>query len=73
MVFGTWYITVDLPGINLSHKRIWNNKGRKRRVLPRVKGGRGEGRTRRGNVLNGTLQGVLILISDLTLISQNPP
>ena len=68
---GTWYITVNLPGINLSHKRIGNNKGRKRRVIQRIRGGKGGGggRARRGSVLNGTLQGVLILLGNITLVT----
>ena len=67
------------PGVNLYlgslylTKRVWNTKGRKRKVLPGIKGergGRGEGRTRRGNVLNGTLQGVLILLGNITLVTR---
>ena len=63
------------PGVNLYlgslylTKRVWNTKGRKRKVLPGIKGGRREGRTRRGNVLNGTLQGVLILLGNITLVT----
>ena len=51
---GTWYITVNLSGINLSHKRIGNNKGRKRGVLQRVRGG-GKGGGRRGEAVSLTV------------------
>ena len=58
---GTWYITVILSGINLSHKRIGNNKGKKR--------GFRKGKGGRGSVLNGTLQGVLRLLGNITLVT----
>ena len=58
---GGWWITVNLSIIHLSHKRVGIERGKRR--------GFRKGWGERDRVPNGTLQGVLRLPGNITLVT----